>query len=292
MKKPLIGIFPNLEKKLVLEELPKIVEFCLDNKINIALPRIIAGEFGLPSYDTNIKDSMNKIGQVLTLGGDGTILRAVRYMAPLDIPMLGINLGKLGFLTEVGKEQMFEALLKIRDGNYSVEKRSMLQATMYEGKKIIVQCQAINEFVLAGCNVSRLTRMSMKIGGQQSPNSPSDGIIVATATGSTAYSLSAGGPIVYPDLDVTIITPVCAHALTSRPMVIPMTEKIELISSPPYEQITLSGDGIIYGYIQKNNKVIIEKSPWVAKFMRIKPLSYYEVWQSRLIRNEDTIYDS
>lgn len=291
MKKSLIGIFPNLEKKLVLEELPKIVNFCRENNIPVALPRTIAGQYGTPSYDTNIKDSMDKIGHVVTLGGDGTILRAVRYMAPLDIPMLGINLGKLGFLTEVGKDQMFEALLKIRDGNYTIEKRSMLQATMYEGEKVIVCCQAINEFVLAGCNVSRLTRMSMKIAGQQSANSPSDGIIIATATGSTAYSLSAGGPVVYPNLDVTIITPVCAHALTSRPMVIPMTEKIELIPSPPYEQITLSGDGIIYGYIQKQNRVVLEKSPCVAKFMRIKPLTYYEVWQSRLIRNEDTIYN-
>ncbi len=291
MTKALIGIFPNLEKELVLEELPKIVKFCKDNNIPIALPKLVAGQYNVPSYDTDIKDSMDKIGKVVTLGGDGTILRAVRSMAPLDIPMLGINLGKLGFLTEVGKDQMFEALLKVRDGNYSLEKRSMLRATMYEGEKIIVQCQAINEFVLAGCNVSRLTRMSMRIGGQESPNSPSDGLIISTATGSTAYSLSAGGPVVYPDLDVTIVTPICAHALTSRPMVIPMTEKIELLPSPPYERITLSGDGIIYGYIQQNNKVVLEKSPCVARFMRIKPMSYYEIWQSRLIRNEDTIYN-
>lgn len=158
----------------------------------------------------------------MTLGGDGTILRAARYVTPLQVPLIGVNMGKVGFLTEACFPDLEKVLKKLADGAYTIEKRSMLQLSIWEAGKIIKKGHALNDMVLESADRSRLTRLRMRIAGQPSANFPSDGIIIASATGSTAYSLSAGGPVVHPSLSVMLITPICPHALHARPLVIPM----------------------------------------------------------------------
>lgn len=288
MKKELIGIFPNLEKDLVRQELPKFVAFCKAAKLEVALPHTIAQDYGVKSYNTNEPKTLRALTLAVTLGGDGTILRGTPYLAPLDIPLLGINLGRLGFLTEVGLTSMYEALTKIKEKRYTLEKRSMLQAEVYSGRKKVLGAQhAINEIVLAGSNVSRLTHLTVSIKGQHYANYPSDGLIIATSTGSTSYSLSAGGPIVYPGLEVSLITPICAHALHARPMVVPMTDKIELAPCAPYGDLFLSADGLILLSIKPEHRVIVQKSPYYLNFIRFAQDSYYETWQNRLLRKEE-----
>lgn len=288
MKKQCVGIFPNLEKDLVKSELPKFVAFCKEEGLNIALPESVAGEFKTASYNADNPRTLNKLTEAVTLGGDGTILRAAPFIAPLDIPLLGINLGRLGFLTEVGLNGVEEAIHRIKTKDYNLERRSMLQAEVFEGrKKIMAAHHAINEVVLAGSNVSRLTHLNVRIRGQHSANYPSDGLIIATATGSTSYSLSAGGPIIHPSLDVSIITPICAHALHARPMVIPMTDVVEMEPCAPYGDIFLSTDGLILCSIKPEHRVVVQKSPCTLNFMRFSEDSYYETWQSRLLRKEE-----
>ena len=130
---------------------------------------------------------------------------------------------------------------------------------------------------------------SLKVNGKRSGNYAADGIIMATATGSTAYSLSAGGPLVHPSLDVTIITPICAHALYTRPLLIPMDRVIELNAIPPYEELLLSADGEIVASIAENDTVRIAKSPDKVTFIRLNGRSYYETWQEKLIRNTEML---
>jgi len=288
MKKQLIGIFPNMDKELVQQELPHFIAICKEEKLAVCLPTEIAAKYDLPSYDTSKPATLNKITTAVTLGGDGTILRAAPFVGPLDIPLLGINLGHLGFLTEVGLAKMNEAILRIKDKDYSLDKRSMLQVEVWLGKKrVVTPHHAINDIVFAGSNVSKLTHLTVRINGQHYANYPYDGIIIATATGSTAYSLSAGGPIVYPSLDVSVITPICPHALHARPMAIPMTDKIEIAPCPPYGEILLSADGLVLCSIIPEHRVIIQKSPYHMNFIRFDQGSYYETWQSRLLRKEE-----
>lgn len=288
MSKTSIAIFPNLEKPSVLEQLPKTVDFCQKNAIAISLPAAIAGQYQVAGYEAAKPETLRQATAALSLGGDGTLLSTARIMAPLNVPLLGVNLGKLGFLTEVELPALEEALLKIKNGSYNLEGRSMLKATIWDAGKIKYKAHALNDFVLSKGHIARIVRLSVKIAGQHSANYPSDGLVIATATGSTAYSLSAGGPIVYPGLEAAILTPICAHALSTRPLVIPMTDKIEIKTNPPYEEIIFSADGVTICPITKNNTVVIEKSSCVAKFIRINPLSYYETWQARLRRGEET----
>jgi NAD+ kinase len=288
MTKELIGIFPNMEKELVQQELPNFIKLCQQEGLDVCLPENIAGKYGLKGYNTAKPATLKKITTAVTLGGDGTILRAAPFLGPLAIPLLGINLGRLGFLTEVGLARMQEAILKIKNKDYTLEKRSMLQVEVWLGKKKVIKAHhAINDIVLGGSNVSKLTHLTVHINGQHSANYPSDGLIIATATGSTAYSLSAGGPIVYPSLEVSIITPICAHALHARPMVIPMSDKIEIAPCPPYGEILLSADGQILCSILPEHKVVIQKSPCCLNFIRFNQGSYYETWKNRLLRKEE-----
>ncbi|NCD08227.1 MAG: NAD(+)/NADH kinase [Negativicutes bacterium] len=281
-----LGIFPNLEKSSVLNILEHVVNFCHTNGIVAVLPDSIANEYGCKGYSIEQQSSMNCLTAAMSLGGDGTLLRMTRYTASLKIPVFGVNLGKLGFLTEVELPQMEMAILKVRDGEYSVENRSMLQAVVFNSDKAeVLRAHALNDFVLTKGHFSRLARLDVKIAGQKSIAYPSDGVIVATATGSTAYSLAAGGPIVYPGLDVSILTPICAHSLETRPLIIPMSDAIEIKVMPPCGEWYLATDGINIKRITENEKVVIQKSPLSVKFLRIYPSTYYETWQEKLRRD-------
>ena len=275
-----IGIFPNLPKEKVRAILPKVVEFCREQEIPIAFPQEIAGAYGVMGYDQEDPASLSQLSLALTLGGDGTILRAARYVTPLDIPLLGVNMGKLGFLTEVGAPDLYKALLKMKQGDYTLEKRNMLQLTVWRGEKMTCKAHALNDMVLESADRSRLTRLSLKIAGEPTANAPD------TATGSSAYSLSAGGPVVHPSLKVSIITPICPHALHARPLVIPMEHPIEITPRPPYETILISADGMTVSRLAWDQRAPIEKSPSDAHFVRITPLSYYATWQDRMLKNE------
>jgi NAD+ kinase len=288
MEKIVIGIFPNLEKDKVQKQMASLMAFCRANNIDILLPRDIASQYGMESYCVKEEESMRKMDAAVSLGGDGTLLRMARYMAPLNIPVMGVNFGRLGFLTEVELPQMQSAFLKIRDRDYTLENRGMLHVQVLENGKVAAEAHALNDLVLAKGYVSQMTRLQVKIAGEISANYPSDGLIIATATGSTAYSLSAGGPIVYPGLEVAILTPICAHALHTRPIVIPLKDKIEISVMPPFEEISLSADGVIIKSIKENDVVVVDASPCFAKFIRTSPASYYATWQTRLLRGEDT----
>ena len=281
-----LGVFPNLPKEKVRALLPKLVEFCRAEEIPVVFPREIAESFGVPGYDQEDPGSLAQLSMALTLGGDGTILRAARYVTQLNIPLLGVNMGNLGFLTEVAAPDLYPALLKIKRGEYILEKRNMLQLTVWQGEKMTCKAHALNDMVLESSDRSRLTRMSLKINGEPTANAPSDGLIIATATGSTAYSLSAGGPVVHPSLKASIITPICPHALHARPLVIPMEHPIEITPRPPYETILISADGMTVSHLAWNQRALIEKSPCDARFVRINPLSYYATWQDRMLKNE------
>lgn len=288
MNKLRLGIFPNMKKENVKNSLPKVLELCDIAGVEAVLPQGL-GYQSRPGYDMCDKVSLQKMDMAVSLGGDGTLLQMTRFLAPLKIPVFGVNFGKLGFLAEIEMKELSEALAKLTAKEYELEERSQLHARVWRDGKVLIEAHSLNDIVLARGHFSKLAHLSLKVDGKQSGNYTADGIIVATATGSTAYSLSAGGPLVHPSLDVTIITPICAHALYTRPLLIPMDKLVELNAVPPYEELLLSADGEIVASIKENDIVRIGKSPDKVIFIRLNGRSYYETWQEKLIRNTEML---
>lgn len=280
-----LGIFPNLSKEKVCIALPEFVELCKDWRLIPVLPEGVAEQYECEAYCESDPQSLQRLDFAVSLGGDGTLLQMARYLAPLGVPAFGINFGKLGFLAEIDLRGMYKAISRLSQGNYTIETRSMLLASVLRDGEVIAQAHALNDHVLAKGMFSKLAHMMLFINGKLSGKYAADGLIIATATGSTAYSLSAGGPLVMPELDVSVITPVCAHSLANRALIIPMTEKIDLKPVPGSEEMLLSADGENVIEVPNDTMVHIEKCPYDMKLVRLTSRDYYQTWQQKLMRN-------
>lgn len=285
-----IGLFPNMQKDKVRACLPDILALLQKYGFKTLLPQDIAsGEKA--GYNVNEPATLLKMDAGISLGGDGTFLQMARHLSPLKIPVFGVNFGKLGFLAETEMNDFEHALQKLERHEFELEERSQLKASVVRDGKITAQAHALNDMVVAKGHISKLAHLELKINGKHSGIYAADGLIVATATGSTAYSLSAGGPLVHPSLDVSIITPICAHALYTRPLIIPSNNLIEITAVPPYEELLLSADCEISAAVTEHDIIRIEKNPEPVRLIRLNGRNYYETWQQKLMRtcgNEET----
>jgi NAD+ kinase len=207
----------------------------------------------IPKRDSKIKhiakdDFAKKVDFVIVLGGDGTYLSAARLMQEVSKPILGVNMGTLGFLTEVRREEIYDALNKIlTEGKVRVSERVMLQVQLKRKGKKIIDSIVVNDAVISKGAIARIIGVKIDVNGEWANTVRADGLIVSTPTGSTAYSLAAGGPIVMPTLDCMMLTPICPHGLTQRPLLLPDHVRVELTLShkPGHVYLTLDGqDGI------------------------------------------------
>ncbi|MBE7710029.1 MAG: NAD(+) kinase [Cyanobacteria bacterium SIG32] len=208
---------------------------------------------------------------VFVIGGDGTILKTARFYAKYSTPIFGINLGRLGFLSQSSKENLTSSVEKILKGEYRVEDRIMLQS----GEKI-----ALNDFVVKGTTTGRTSRFSLKINDKFVCDYLADGIIITTPTGSTAYGLSAGGPVISPNLSAFLIVPICPHTLTARPIVIPDDEIITICSDKDLTNYVASTDGQEFYEFAK--EITIKKSENVAKLALLDGEEFYSVLRNKL----------
>ncbi len=211
------------------------------------------------------------------LGGDGTILKAARYYAPFEVPILGINLGRLGFLSQAKSSQADKAIEYILNGSFKIEDRIMLSAL--DGK-----LNALNDIVIKGDSFSRTSRLYVHINDNLVCDYLADGIIISTPTGSTAYTLSAGGPILSPVLDAVVIVPICPHTMNARPIVIPSDEIIKVTSNPDKPLLKISADGQNTYDLQNNEYIEIKKSKHKAKLilLNLEKNSFYNVLKEKL----------
>ncbi len=285
MKIRRLGIFPHMGKEKVCAALGDFLALCAEQGLEALLPSPLNNACGCAAYDAENRESLQTLDAAVSLGGDGTLLKMAHYLAPLDIPGFGINFGKLGFLAEIDFQGMRKAISKLAAGNYSIESRSLLQASLLTGETCRLAAHALNDLVLAKGDFSKLAHFQLFINGKLSGTYAADGIIVATATGSTGYALAAGGPLVQPALDLTVITPICAHSLTARTLVIPMTETLELKSMPGGEDMVLAADGENVAEVTADSCVRIGKSPYRMQFIRLTGRDYYQTWQQKLMRN-------
>jgi NAD+ kinase len=217
----------------------------------------------------------------VVLGGDGTLLSAARSMAKAGVPVLGVNLGSLGFLTEVPLEELYPTLQGIEDGCCNVETRSMVHCEVLRKDSRIASYDAVNDIVVGKGTVSRFNHCDVYIDGEFVSVYKADSLIVSTPTGSTAYSLAAGGPILMPSVDAFVVTPVAAHSLTHRPLVVPDTSKIDIVVNTGHDEAYLSIDGQVGMPMSDGDRVACRKSERQVKLLRIKG-TFFDVLRAKL----------
>ncbi len=216
---------------------------------------------------------------ILSIGGDGTILRAARAIIPHAVPIVGINLGNLGFMTELKANEAFEKLPRLLDGDGWIEERVVLEAGLLSQDKVF---NALNDVFVGRRSLARLVHIETKVNGEVLATYRADGVIVATATGSTGYSLAAGGPILYPQAKEIIFKPVCPHLALDRAVVLPSEAEIQIKVTTTHEAM-LSIDGQVELLLRSGNEIRVKLSPYLARFLRIRPKAYfYSYLESRL----------
>lgn len=219
---------------------------------------------------------------VVVLGGDGTMLSASRIIGGKKIPIIGINMGRLGFITEISRSDLFDILEQIFSGNYEIEERSMINAQIFRDKHIINEYLGLNDIVIGKGIMAKISDFDLIINNVHVSTIKADGIIVSTPTGSTAYNLSAGGPILHPTLKGLVFTPICPHTLSVRPLVLPDHFIIEIVISSHVRDIFLTIDGQIGFPLQKNDRVRCrianEKTYIIAPVSR----NYFRVLREKL----------
>jgi len=208
-----------------------------------------------------------KLDLVAVLGGDGTLLSAARSVAKAGIPVLGVNLGSLGFLTEVAVENLFSTLQSVEENSCGVEVRSMVRGDVIRGEAVAATYDALNDIVLGKATIARLNHCDVYVDHVFVSSYQADSLIVSTPTGSTAYSLAAGGPILMPTVGAFVITPVSAHSLTHRPLVVPDTAEIEIVAKTGRDEAYLSVDGQDGMPIYDGDRVICRKSQHNVKLL-------------------------
>jgi NAD+ kinase len=218
---------------------------------------------------------------VVVLGGDGTLLSAARAVSKSGIPVLGVNLGSLGFLTEVPLEQLYPTLEGIEKSCCNVEERSMVRCQVLRDKAVVATYDALNDIVVGKGTISRLNHCDVYVDGVFVSNYKADSLIVSTPTGSTAYSLAAGGPILMPTMDGFVISPVAAHSLTHRPLVVPDTSQIDLVVNTGADEAYLSVDGQVGMPMLDGDRVLCRKSEHRVKLLHIQG-TFFDVLRAKL----------
>lgn len=222
---------------------------------------------------------------ILVLGGDGTLLAMADRIAASgrDIPILGVNFGGLGFLTEVTLPELYDALESTLAGTAPTEERLMLRAAIERGSETLSDRQALNDVVITRGALSRIIDLSVSIGSEFVARFKADGLIVTTPTGSTAYNLASGGPIVHPQVDALVITPIAPHTLTNRPVVISAASEVRIQPLMEVdEEIVLTYDGQTGVPLQQHDTVVITRAPFRLRLVRAATRSYYEVLRQKL----------
>ena len=229
--------------------------------------------------DTSIPDTVDL---VVVLGGDGTLLGAARKVGRYGLPILGVNLGGLGFLTEIPLEMLYKDIEKVITGQVTVEPRLMLQASVLRNGEEKCRFSVLNDVVINKGALARIIDLRVSIDGHFLTTFRSDGLIISTPTGSTSYNLSAGGPILYPDLEALILTPICPFTLTQRPIIVPDTSVIEVQMGKHNEEVILTFDGQVGFDLMAHDRVIISKSEKKLKLIKSPDQDYYDILRTKL----------
>lgn len=277
-----VGILSKPRKEEICAIVPRLSDWLRQRKVEILFDSVAASCFSPKEKESKPEEMAARVDLLIVLGGDGTLLAAARQFTEREVPILAVNLGGMGFLTSVTLEEAFPLLEVVFAGKHRLSLRMMLQAEVLRGGKVIKQQRALNDAVVAKAAMSRILDFDVFADGEFLARYRSDGLIISTPTGSTAYSLAAGGPILVPVLHAFVLTPICPHMLTNRPLVLPDTVKIELDFSALDEPAHLTLDGQVGVELERGDRVTVTKS--VSRVMLVRPQekTFFKVLRSKL----------
>ena len=275
------AIISKPEKPELLELVPEVLHWFDQHGYQTVLDDETAAYIpGRPSVErTTIGEHDPKFA--LVLGGDGTLLSAARAVAAAKVPILGVNLGSLGFLTEVPLSELYQTLEAVDQGHCDVERRSMVNCRLVRRDETVADFHALNDAVINKSAIARLVNFDLYLDNVFVSNYKADGVIVSTPTGSTAYSLAAGGPILMPSVDAFVINPVCPHSLTHRPLVVRDTVGITIEVQSAGEEAFLSIDGQVGVPLEDNDQILCRKSQYGCTLLRMRK-TFFDVLRTKL----------
>jgi NAD+ kinase len=276
-----VGIISKPRKEDLASVVPPLLDWLRKRGLEVCYDPETAEAIGAPGACPR-KDIPAKADLIVVLGGDGTLLHAARLLGERDIPILAINLGGLGFLTSFPLAELYPALELALSGKHRTSERRLLQVEVVRGGRVVERHVALNDAVVNKGALARILDYDLHLDGSYACSYKADGIIFATPTGSTAYSLSAGGPILYPVVEALVITPICPHTLTNRPLVIPDTVKIELAVRESEEPAYLTIDGQVGLKLEHEDRVVVTKARTTLRLVGPAENTYFQVLRSKL----------
>ncbi len=276
-----VAIISKPEKPELVRILPPLLDWFQKHDYQIVIDSETAVYASGPEVIERNEMARRALDFVVVLGGDGTLLSTSRAVAKAGIPVLGVNLGSLGFLTEVPLPELYEALEEIDHKRAAIESRSMVECRLLRAGNSIMSYAALNDVIVNKSAMARLNAYDLFIDKIFVTSYKADGLIVSTPTGSTAYSMAAGGPILTPSVDAFVITPVSPHSLTHRPLVVRDSVEIEIVVKTGDEQAYLSVDGQVGMPVQDEDRIVCRKAEYRVQLLRIRR-AFFEVLRTKL----------
>lgn len=276
------GIISNLTRDKGLKLTSEVIEWLENRNCSVLLSEIVASKLNKIDLGYSQDEIYTNSDYLIVLGGDGTLLGAARKAAEKEIPIIGVNIGHLGFITEVEKEDTFFALEKIINNDFAIQERILLEVAIVRNGEKGESIYCLNDVGICKGALSKMIALNAYSNNDFIDRYHADGLVIATPTGSTAYSLSAGGPIVSPEIGVIIVTPICPHTLYSRSIILSDEKKVvvEVLDDP--EEVLLSCDGQKGIKLNNMDKVFINKAPHNVKLIKLSNRSFFDVLRNKL----------
>ncbi len=277
-----IGIISKPKKEEIREVVPPLIRWLEERKVKVLIDQETGSMLDRANQGIGRNALSSQVDMILVLGGDGTLLAAARVIDEKKVPILAINLGALGFLTGTALEEMYTALEDVLAGKAKRQRRAQMQADVIRAGETISHFRALNDVVLNKAAIARILDFDVLIDGGYAASYRADGLIFSTPTGSTAYSLAAGGPVVEPSVDALLITPICAHTLSNRPLVVPDSVTIEATIKTPRESVFLTVDGQVGVALRTDDTVRVSKSEYSVELIVPPRQTYFDVLRQKL----------
>lgn len=277
-----IGIVSKPRKAEIREIVPELVEWLRERDIEVSIDKETGAILESSEKCLTRNELPGKVDLLVVLGGDGTLLAAARALYRREVPIFAVNLGDLGFLTVITRDELYPALEGVLSGNYRSERRVQIEGELVRADEVLSSFRALNDVVLNKGAIARIQDFEVYADGEFISNYKSDGLIVATPTGSTAYSLAAGGPVVSPSVEAFMITPICAHTLTNRPLVLRDSANIEIVVKSQREAAYLTVDGQVGIATHSEDIIRVRKSDSCIELIQPPQRNYFEILRQKL----------
>jgi len=276
-----VGLVSKPNSPAAVEIVPRLLEWLHDRRIGVRLDEP-SGVYAGGVAGISREEVPEGCDLIIVLGGDGTLLSAARAIGRREIPLFPVNLGGLGFLTAITVDELFLELERALRGEHRIAKRKLLTSEVERAGTVIASYDALNDAVLTKSSIARMIDLDTHVDEQFVCAYKADGLIISTPTGSTAYSLSAGGPIIFPSVPAICITPICPHMLTNRPVIVPETSVIRIISRGPDESVFLTIDGQVGSPMQEGDTLVCHSSHYSLHLVRPPRMMFFDVLRQKL----------